>query len=90
MANRRVKPRKKQRQIPFSPPQTELDSNIRNVLTHLVKHLGTITIPLGPLPLDGYIMWDVAQDKEGKPEMTVWWAAPEEKEKPRKAGSNGN
>jgi len=87
MANRREqkRPRKKhgKKVIPFSPPQTELDANVRNVLTHLVKHLGTITLPLGPLPEDGYIMWDVAQKQDGQKEMTVWWA---ESADERKAG----
>ena len=94
MANRREKPRKKSKTqdyvIPYSPPQTELDANIRNVLTHLTKHLGSITLELGPLPQDGYVMWDKVQRPDGSLQMTVWWAESEEEENPRKAGSNGN
>jgi len=70
-------------EIPITPPQTELDSNIRAILTHLVKHLGTITIPLGELPTSGYIMWDTAQTPSGDSQITVWWA-----EKAKEAGND--
>jgi hypothetical protein len=77
--------RKKHREIPYSPPQTELDENVRNVLTHLVKNLGTITFALGDLPVDGYVRWDVAQRQDGQKEITIWWQAPDE-EQERQAG----
>lgn len=72
-------------EIPFSLPQTELDSNIRNVLTHLVRNLGTITFVLDDLPSEGYIAWDVAQRPDGQKEITIWWQAPDE-EQERQAG----
>lgn len=74
--------RRKRRTLAYTLPQTELDENIRNVLIHLVKHLGAITIPLGKLPTDGYVCWDKAQRPDGSTEITVWWAENEE----RKAG----
>jgi hypothetical protein len=90
MANRREKPRAKSKvratgEVPFSPPQTELDANLRNILTHLIKHLGSITIELGPLPEDGFLCWDVAQRPDGSSQMTVWWAD-EKANMERKAG----
>lgn len=63
--------------LEYSPPQTELDMNVRNVLTHLVKHLKTITFDLGPLPENGYIMWDIAGRADGTSEITIWWAEEE-------------
>lgn len=74
-----------ERIIPFSPPQTELDSNVRNVLTHLVRFLGTITLPIGPLPEKGYIMWNVGARPDGHQEITIWWAEEDEEE----GGNNG-
>jgi hypothetical protein len=62
------------REIQITPPSSELDSNVRAILTHLVKHLGTITFELGDLPTDGFIMWDIAQRPDGSQQITVWWA----------------
>lgn len=61
-------------ELEWSPPQTELDANIRNVLSHIVHHQKTISMPLGELPKDGYIMWDVAQIPNGDKVITIWWA----------------
>lgn len=62
------------RVVEFSPPQSELDSNIRNLLSHLVRELKTITFPLVALPDNGYVMWDVASRPDGTNEITIWWA----------------
>ena len=61
-------------ELEWSPPQTELDTNIRNILSHIVREQRTISFQLRELPKDGYIMWDVAQIPNGDKVITIWWA----------------
>lgn len=61
-------------ELEWSPPQTELDSNIRNILSHIVREQKTISFKLRELPIDGFIMWDIAQIPNGDDVITIWWA----------------
>jgi hypothetical protein len=84
MATRKTRPRKKSSALngaplPYTPPQSELDQNIRMVLIHIVKHYKTITVPVEPVDPDGMLNWNMGQTPAGKTEITVWWT-PGEKE----------
>jgi hypothetical protein len=65
----------KPRNLEWSPPQSELDTNIRNVLSQVTKHVGAITFELASIEEinKGLVCWDVAQLPTGKFEITLWW-----------------
>jgi len=61
-------------QVAFSPPQTELDQNVRAILMQVVKHHGALTVPIVEIADEEILMWNLAERPDGQREVTVWWA----------------
>jgi hypothetical protein len=72
---KKVQAKTKPRNVEWNPPQSELDANIRNVLSQVTKHVGAITFELASLEelKKGIVCWDVAKLPTGKFEITLWW-----------------